>query len=547
MLKILKVKNFALVESAEIEFAPGFNVLSGETGAGKSILLEAVGFLLGGRASASLVRAGAPGLSVEGVFVADAFPEELRRRLGIGETKLVVKRELDAHGRTRAEWNGRRLPVAELATLGESLVDFQSQNEHQTLLKPSLQLDLLDRYADLEKRRGELRGLYEEWRKIEAERDGARLSAEEREKRLESLRLELSAVEAANLRPGEEAEIESAIPLLKNAEKAAALIDAARSHLSEDEGSAASRVSAALKGLSDLARLEPSFESLAASLEPALAAIQEASRALGGRRDVLSMDPGRLDALHGRLEQISRIAKKYGGVQEALRRAGEISDEIASLENNDRRREELDRRARSARQSLERVADDVHLKRLKASRKLESEVLKELKDLGMPEARFSVAITMDAENLGPSGADAAEFMFSANPGELEKPLRQTASGGELSRVALALKTALSGADGVPILVFDEVDAGVGGTTARAVGRKLLGLSAGRQVLCVTHLPHIASMAQAQFAVRKVREGGRIAVAVERLAGEARVKALAVMLGGEDQSEAGRRHAKELLT
>ncbi len=547
MLKTLRVKNFALVNAVDIEFAPGFNVLTGETGAGKSILLEAIGFLLGGRSSASLVRTGAQGLSVEGVFDAAAFPEELRRRLELKTPSLVVRRELDGQGRTRAEWNGRRLPVSELAALGESLVDFQSQNEHQTLLKPALQLELLDRYAGLEERRREIRGLYEECRRLEAERDGARLSAEERERRLELRRLELSAIESARLRPGEEREIEAAIPLLKHAEKAAGLIDAARAHLSEEEGSAASRLSAALKSVAELARIDPGFEALAAALEPARAAAEEASRTLLGHRDRLSMDPGKLDALYGRLDQIARAAKRYGGVEEALKRAGEIAEEIAALECGDTRQEELDRRAAESRRRLERVAEETHQKRLQAARKLEAEVLRELQGLGLAESRFSVAITMDPEHLGSTGSDSAEFMIAANPGEPERPLRQTASGGELSRVALALKTALSGADGVPILVFDEVDAGVGGAVARAVGRKLLALSSGRQVLCVTHLPHIASMAEAHFSVRKVREGPRTAVTVERLDGEARVKALAVMLGGEDRSEAGRRHAKELLT
>ena len=296
-----------------------------------------------------------------------------------------------------------------------------------------------------------------------------------------------------------------------------------------------------------MARLDPGFESLAAALDPARAAVEEASRTLLAYRNRLSMDPGKLDVLYDRLDQISRAAKKYGGVEEALQRGGKIAGEIASLESGDARREELDRRAAAARRNLERAAEEAHVKRLKAARELEAEVLKELKSLGMAESRFSVAITMDPEHLGPAGSDSAEFMIAANPGEPERPLRQTASGGELSRVALALKTALSGADGVPILVFDEVDAGVGGAVARAVGRKLLALSAGRQVLCVTHLPHIASMAEAHFSVRKVRDGGRTVVTVERLAGEARVKVLAVMLGGEDRSEAGRRHAKELLT
>lgn len=547
MLRSLHVKNFAIIEEAALELGPGFNVLAGETGAGKSILIEALGFLLGGRGSASWLRSGASKLEVSGVFDREDFPREIRARFKLGEARVKVSRELDSEGKTRALLNAQSIPLSLLSELGERLVDFHGQHEHQTLLKTALQLDLLDGYGGLEDFRREAAEIHGRWAGLKREAEQSQMSDEERRRRLEFARFQLQEIQEARLSPGEEEELEKALPLLKNGERLKTFAGAAYEVLYEQEGAVLGQLLKAERSLAELAKIDPAMKRLQDLLEGSRVQIEEAAHALGDYREKADVSPGRLDEVLSRQDLISRLKKKYGAsVAEILSTQERLAAEAARLEGGEARQEELAAELGKAEAELSQICERLHKARLKAAKKLEKALAEELQALGMPQARFCVGVVMEEGRFSSHGSDSVEFMLAPNPGEASKPLRSSASGGELSRVMLAVKTALAQADRVPILVFDEVDAGIGGTVARAVGQKLAGLGRGRQILCVTHLPQVACFAARHFGVSKGSAEGRTCVQVRPLEGSARLEAVATMLGGRQATAASRRHAQELL-
>ena len=549
MLRKLTIKNFAIIDEQTLELSEGLNVLTGETGAGKSILIEALGFLLGARASSSWLRTGAARLEVTGWFGKDAFPRELIAQFKIAESPVMVRRELDASGKTRAIINSQSAPVATLSALGERLVDFHGQHEHQTLLKPAVQLELLDRFGGYDDVAEKTAQAFEVWSGLKAELESSQMSDEERRRRIETARFQLQELDEANLTLGEEEELEATLPRLKNAERLRTFATGGYGALYEDEGAALSTLLKAERALVELSRIDPSevVRQLHARLEEARLALEEVSHSLGNYRDRLDVDPSKLDGILSRLDKLSRLKKKYGPTVAAMIGFREkTAAELQRLENAAQTSDELEKKLADAEKKLAAACDRLHDERRKAAKKLEAQLLKELKVLGMPNAEFSVAVEMEEGRYARSGADAVEFLLAPNPGEPLKPVKAIASGGELSRVMLALKTVFAKADRVPTLVFDEVDAGIGGSVARSVGEKLAGLGRARQVLCVTHLPQVACFGRAHFWVGKQVASGRTKVTVERLDGGKRLEALALMLGGREATAASRKHAQELL-
>ncbi len=547
MLRSLAIKNFAIIDEQVLELQDGLNVLTGETGAGKSILIEALGFLLGARGSSSWLRAGAAKLEVTGWFDKEDFPKDVRAQFKIAQSPVMVRRELDASGKTRAIINAQSAPLSVLAALGEALVDFHGQHEHQTLFRNAVQLELLDRFGGLDEETARVGEAYRAWAGLKAEMDSAQMSDEERRKRVELVRYQLQELTEANLKAGEEEEIEATLPLLKNAERLRTFASAAYEVLYEQEPSVLGQLLKAERALAELARVDASMRERHDGLEAARLALDEVTHALGAYRDRVEASPEKLDALLARLETISRLKKKYGPTaSDAIAAKDALALELSRLENSQQRQGQLEGELAAAQKRLDAACEAIHAARRQAAKKLESAILKELRALGMASTEFSIGVEMEDGRYGPTGSDEAEFMLAPNPGEPARPLKDIASGGELSRVMLALKTVLAKADRIPILVFDEVDAGIGGTVARAVGEKLSALGKTHQILCVTHLPQVACFARAHFAVAKETDDGRTRVTVERLSGQRRLEVVALMLGGREATAASRKHAKELL-
>lgn len=545
MLRSLTIKNFAVIEELQIELSPGLNVFTGETGAGKSILIEALGFLLGARGSSSWLRAGADKLEVAGYFDKEDFSKELRAQFKITEPAVMVRRELDAGGKTRAIINSQVAALSLLTAWGEGLLDFHGQHEHQALLKPAVQLELLDRFEGLSLDAVALS--YASWAALCAQRDSAQLSEEERLKRIDLFRFQVQEINEANLKDGEEEELEAGLPLLKNAERIKSFAGSAYELLYEQEGSIQGNLLKVERALGELAKLDEAMKATQQSLESARLSLEEITHAIGDYRDHVELNPDRLDQMLSRLDAISRLKKKYGNtILDMLAYRDRIAAELDFLENSAQRSGELEKKLNEAQAALDRECDKIHRVRTKAAGKLETALLKELQVLGMPQVRFSVVVEMEEGRYSKTGADAVDFLLAPNPGEPLKPVKSIASGGELSRVMLALKTVLAKADRVSILVFDEVDAGIGAAVARAVGAKLAGLGQTHQVLCVTHLAQVACYGRNHFNVTKSAAQGRTRASVERLEAGRRLEMIALMLGGRDATTASRRHAKELL-
>ena len=564
MLRELRVRNLAVIESLTVPFGPGLNVLTGETGAGKSILIDALNLLLGERAQpAETIRAGAETATIEAVFdtprkspVAVVLQEH---GISLEDGLLVIRRELVRGGRGRVFLNDANATLALLEKLGETLVEVHGQHEHQALLRPSRHLDLLDAFAGLGILRERLRQRHDEWRSASEELDALRASAHDQVTRTAQHRESMAEIDAARLRSAEEEELREERRRLVNAERLAEGASGAYRELYDDPASAVERVGRAAGLLRDLARMDPSIEPILQTLDTALVHLDETSRALRSYRDGVVFDPPRLDAIERRLDEIGRVKRKYGETVEAvLALRARLESDLEGLGRAGENEGRLVERVERLRTELVTRATDLAERREQAVSRLETSVLAELAALDLETAVFRVrlareragdgelAIGPDAWKLGPRGVDQAEFLFSANAGEDARPLSRIASGGELSRTMLAIKVVLAATDAVPVLIFDEVDVGIGGKTADTVGKKLRQVARVRQVLCVTHLPQIAAYADLHFRVEKREEDGRTATTVAALVKNDRVREVARMLGGESVTDTSLQHAFELI-
>lgn len=529
MLKSLSLKNFAIIDELEINFAPGLNVFSGETGAGKSIIIEALSFVLGERADSSLIKEGAAKMTVTAVF-----------------TDFTLRRELDAKGKSKAWQNNVPVTISKLAEIGDALVDFHGQHEHQTLIKPAAQLALLDKFAVVQKELDLVSALYKKKQEASARLEASQMSKEEKQRLLEVYSFQLKEITDLDPRDGEDAELEQNLPKLKHAEKLKTMAEDVYSLLYEGESPAVNALARALKEMEEMASLDASLTPLTDELKGALLTAENAGEEMGSYKEKIDIDGDTLDKMLSREQKIKQLKIKFGPeIKDILEKALWLEEQIDGIENSDEKEAVLKEEFDAAALALFAAAEKLHDKRFEAAEKLSKQITEQIKPLGFKEIKFKIALAFDEENIGPRGATRAEFLFSPNPGQGLKPLKNIASGGEMSRVMLGIKAVLSA--GAPVTVFDEIDAGIGGETGLLVGKKLKEVSASRQSLCVTHLAQVAVYADKQFLVTKKAVKGNTFVEVSALENEHKTREIARMLGGNTATgSAAYKHAEELL-
>jgi DNA repair protein RecN (Recombination protein N) len=557
MLRELRIENLLLIERAELRLGEGLNAITGETGAGKTMLAHSLDLLMGGKAKSHIVRPGAPEAWVEGVF---DLPEglldepelaELAERLPEGADEVVLGRRVSSGGRTSAFVAGRAATAADLKLLGGRLLAFFGQHEHRRLTISSAQLEILDGFAGAEHL--ELRSAYRE-----AHRECTRLAAElaelreregSRERDLDLLRYELSEIEAVAPVPEERAEIASQRDRLRHAEglrEAAAAAHAGLAGAETDGGGAAAAVAQAEAALQGAAGLDNSLDGIAERVAALAVELGDVASELRDYAEGIEADPGALLAIEERLEAIDRLERKHGGsVESVLEHAEHCRAEIARLEGAEERNAEAEAALEAAEARRAKLGEQLSAGREAAVEPLQERVAAELERLAMAGASLQVVLEPHPDGYGASGRETVELRVAPNPGIDPAPLRDAASGGELSRVMLAL-SGLGRAASAGTMVFDEIDAGIGGNTARVVGERLRALGQDRQVLCITHLPQVASLADVHFRLEKDVGGEQARATVERLDGEGVVAEIRRMLGGESSDEAATRHARELL-
>lgn len=559
MLTTLRIKNLALVADMTVELRPGYNVITGETGAGKSILIGALSLVLGERADRTLIRSGAETCSVEAAFDVSRVHGPLTSFLeknGLEpceDNQLLLKRVFTSAGSNRQFINGTATTLATLANVGEWLVDIHGPHEHQSLLHPGRQLAILDAFGQLDPYREAFAELLR--RRNELEKEKASLIVDERTyaQQLDLLRFQVGELAAARLQSGEDVQVEEDYQRVSNAAKLLQIGQSALNALGEDESSVFSTAGIVGRSLQELQRLDPTASTLVAQQELATAALRELQDALSRYLDRIEVDPARQRELEERLNLVQSLKRKYGPTLTDVIAFGEqAKQKLQSLEQRDTELARLNEAIAKADGDLWRAGRSLSAKRRKLIPQLREAAEKQLAELGFKTSRFDVEINTREQGpgqngaglLNPAGLDAIDFQFAPNPGEPPRPLRAIASSGELARVMLALKTVLAEQDQVPVLVFDEVDANVGGETAHAVGAKMRQIARHRQVLCITHLAQVAATAGAHFVAAKQVKAGRTISEIALLDDSERVTELARMLGG--QTEASRRHAEELL-
>jgi DNA repair protein RecN (Recombination protein N) len=565
MLLELHIRDFAIIDLLDLELDSGFVAFTGETGAGKSIIIDAVEMLLGGRADSTIVRTGAEAAIVEGTFRLDPLAQTealaLLEREGLLDEPgyLTLGREIRREGRNTHRVNGRSVNLGLLRELGEGLVDVHGQSEHLSLLRVREHLNLLDRFAHVDAARAGFAERYSALRQVRSELDDLRRKERDAARRTELLTFQLNEIEAAKLRPGEEAELLEERNRLANAEQLAGLAEegvAAFDEVSGDTPSATDLLGQAAEALAALARIDPSMASLADEAQALVEQAGELGRRLRVYREDVEFNPKRLAQVEERVDMIRGLKRKYGGSLEAvLAHAESARHELETISHAEERTTSLEAEEARLLEAMAAEAGDLSEARKRAAEQLSSEIEAELTDLHMEGAHFGVDIhyvessdglELDGKRVAfdVTGVDQVEFLVAPNPGEGLKPLIRIASGGETSRLMLGLKGVLARADETPTLIFDEIDQGIGGRVGAIVGRKLWGLGREHQVLCVTHLPQLAAFGDQHFRVEKQVEGGRTVTRVRRLDGDERVPELAQMLGGLTQ--ANKESATELL-
>ncbi len=554
------VENYAVVERVRVQFHAGLNLLTGETGSGKSIVVDALGLILGGRASADMVRSDTERARVAAIFEAPREPVllELLERAGapVEDGELLIEREILAGGKSRAFLGNRPVTVALLREIAPFLGDIHGQHEQQQLFSSAAQLDSLDEFAGLGNQRSEVADLFRRWRGIESDLEELKRSEQEKLRMSDLWSFQRKEIDAAALRPGEDAQLEQERVVLRNVAKLQENANSAYTALYEAEESVSSQLRTALKKLEDLARIDGSLQRVVETLGSAAIGVDEASDAIRDYLDKLEADPKRLDEVEARLALIERLKRKYGSsLDEVLAFLEDVRSKMEAIETAGERRAKLEQELAQASAAYAQCAAALTKARKAGAEKLAKKVETELDSLALESAVFRVEVREAAWSQ--EGADRVEFLISANAGEEPRALDKVASGGELSRIALALKTSLGHAGratGVPratnavsrTLVFDEIDSGIGGGVAEAVGRRLKKLAAVNQVLCVTHLAQVASFADHHYSVEKREVKGRTVAEIEELTGEARTREIGRMLSGQKVTAEALKHAEQLI-
>jgi DNA repair protein RecN (Recombination protein N) len=576
MLLELTIQNLAIIRDLRVCFGPGLNALTGETGAGKSIIIDALGAVLGARASAELVRTGARNASVEAVFDITGSLERAGLRTLLDEAGiepedglLILARDISASGRSIARINGRAVPASTLARIGEQLVDIHGQSDHLSLLHPARHLELLDRFAGTVPEREALSSLVREYHAVRSQIDQIGRDERERARRIDLLRFQVDEIRASQLRPDEDRELDQERTILTNAERLAGLAAEAYQLLeggdelgAEPSPGALDNLRLAAERIDELARFDPSIQDLAGQIREAQYLLEDYTQTIRGYGDAIEADPARLAQIEDRLALIKQLKRKYGSTVEEITSYGEqAAAELDELDSSEHRLEELHERAGGLKREIGERGLSLSNTRHAAAERLSRAVEHAIAELNMGRSTFTVdfrelaghdgvPVTINgSQRLVPfdtTGIDRVEFLIAPNAGEMPKPLARIASGGEMARLMLALKSILSAADATPTLIFDEVDVGVGGRSGQVVGEKLWSLGDRHQVIVISHLPQIAAFGEAHYRITKRERDGRTETAVDQLDGETRIDELAAMLDGLPVTGASRENAREML-
>ena len=539
ILSLLRIKNLALVEELQWEIEPGFIAVTGETGAGKSIIIGALQLLLGERADKSLIRTGADTCTVEAVFAGSDL-QKLNAPLAEAGLEpcvdeIIIKRSLSTGGTNRQFINGSPTTLAILKQLGDEFVDLHGPHDHQSLLSPEKQLELLDSFARVGNLLADYRKNFFQLQSLQAEHAALNTAETARAQELDLLRHQINEITSANLRSEEETEIESRYKLASNSKRLIELASAVSQRLSEADDSVLSQLAETQRLLRDLEKIDGSMSQFVGGHETAVVELSEIARALANYAEKLDLDPAQLASLEQRVSLFESLKRKYGGsMAEVVEFGNRAAERMRKIEGRDAELERLAGEIEKARANLGRDGEALRKLRTKAAPKLSENVRKNLRDLGFRQSEFEAKLTL-LEEPRLTGFDAVELIFSPNPGEPLKPLRAIASSGEISRLMLAIKSALAAHDSIPLLIFDEIDANVGGEIAHAVGAKMRTLAEEHQVICITHLPQVAAAASSHFVVTKEVVGGRTLSQLREVKGKARREEIARMLGGKSES------------
>jgi len=560
MLRLLRIRDFALIRSLEVEFAAGLNLLTGETGSGKSIIVDALSLLTGERASPDVVRANAETAVLEAVFSLDANRDValLLEDAGIktDEDSILIHREISAGTRNRIFINNSLATLSLLKSVGDILVDIHGQHERQSLLSLTAHLTWLDRFAGNSQRVTEIRSLYQNVLELATELESLQMDEQEWLRKLDILRFQLEEIRRANLRPGEIEQIQNERKILSNKERILSLANEGYELLYESTPSLISQIGRLVRIAQELESFDPSWVTQREALQEAVYKLEDIAYSFRDYTSGIDFSHERLSEIEQRIEELERLAKKYGpSVEEIQAHASRCERELEDLVSWEDKSKALADKLHLQLEAYMRLAESLSEKRRKDARSLEREIRKEFQELSLERMELDVQFRARGDLAkggripsccGPSGLDRIEFMVSANKGEEMRPMAKIASGGELSRIMLAIKTLCGGGDAGKTLVFDEVDAGIGGGVAEVVGRRLHRLSVTNQVLCVTHLPQIAAFADQHFRVGKKDVASRTETFIEALDESRRIQEIARMLGGETITEITRRHAREML-
>ncbi len=550
MLESLKVKNLALIENCEIEFTKGLNILTGETGAGKSILLGSVNLALGARAEGDVIRSGADEALVELVFSSSQRTDAILKELDLPTDDVVLITRKITPSKSIYKINGETVISKQVKELASALIDIHGQHEHQSLLNTSRQLKMLDAFAkdDTESLLTDVAKAAKEYKETVEKLDEAKALSEGRDREIILLEYELKEIEEADLKLGEDAEAEAEYKRLSSAEKLKESVSEALNLISDgNAGDAGSLLSRAIGALEKAASLDESAGALKDILAQAESLFGDFSLEAYKYCENLEYDPEEFDRLEKRLDTINSLKARFGRtIEDVLKYRDEKSEELERLKNLDEYLSKLTAEAASKKAEYVSLAGKLSEVRKNSAKVFEKELIKTLEGLNFSQVRFEVAISSDKERIASNGFDDIEFMISTNPGEPVKPVKNVASGGELSRIMLGIKTILAGVDDIDSLIFDEIDTGISGITAREVGKRLKELSAKHQVIAITHLAQIAALSDTHFVIEKNVEGGKTKTEISRMDDDQRLKELARLLGGDENSKAALDNARELI-
>ena len=559
MLRELHIKNLAIIDDASANFEKGLNVLTGETGAGKSIIIDALCLALGERASTEVIRSGEKEAVVEAFFdippkLLNSSSRRFLQDLGINiENGIILKRILSARGKNRAYINDSMVNVQTLSEISKGIIDVHGQYEYQSLLSPDHQFDMLDAYGGLFIERQEFTTIYETQTSLKQQITELMQKEKERAQRLDILGFQVNEIETADLTTGEEKELSEEVKILSSASLLTELANQAYESLYSSDSACLTSLSKILNSLKEISNIDVRAADAVKSAEEAIPLLEETAYFLRDYKDSLNFNPERLEEIQTRLELIKGLKKKYGGnIQEVLDYREKGLRELDELQHSEEKLETLNAELKKLKNILTEKAQHLSKQRKAVAKKIEQQVVSELSSLSMPDTRFSIQITQDAGDetadgfkANSKGIDKVEYLISPNIGEELKPLSKIASGGELSRVMLALKGILAKGDKIPVLIFDEIDAGIGGRAAETVGQKLKSLSASHQIICITHLPQIASYADTHLKIEKKIKAKRTTVEVRKIEKDERTVEIARMLSG-DSSEVSIKHAWEMI-